>query len=47
MLGLKKKMVRRFYLRPAYLWRRLREAATLPEMAAQVREGWTLLRRNL
>jgi anaerobic magnesium-protoporphyrin IX monomethyl ester cyclase len=46
-VALKKRMVRRFYLRPHYLWRRLRDAASLPEMAAQVREGWALLRRNL
>ena len=47
MLALKKRMVRRFYLRPSYLWRRLRATASLPELAAQLREGAALLRRNV
>lgn len=47
MLELKKQMIRRFYLRPAYLWRRLRGAASLYELKAEVREGLALLRRNV
>ncbi len=47
MLALKKRMVRRFYLRPSYLWRRLRATASLPELASQLREGVALLRRNV
>jgi radical SAM superfamily enzyme YgiQ (UPF0313 family) len=46
MLALKKRMVRRFYLRPGYLWRRLVSVRTPRELASQVREGWTLLARN-
>lgn len=47
MLALKKEMVRRFYLRPRYLMRRLRGAASPGELARQAREGLALLRRNL
>lgn len=47
MLGLKRRMVRRFYLRPSYLWRRLRGAGSLFELRAQAREGLALLRRNI
>lgn len=47
MLELKKRMVRRFYLRPGYLWRRLTNAASLGELRAQAREGLALLLRNV
>lgn len=47
MLALKRSMVRRFYLRPSYLWRRLRSLRTWHELQSQVREGATLLARNL
>ena len=47
MLALKKRMVRRFYLRPSYLWRRFKSAASLYELRAQAREGLALLRRNV
>jgi hypothetical protein len=47
MLALKKEMVRRFYLRPRYLMRRLRSATNPGELARQAREGLSLLRRNL
>ncbi len=47
MLALKKEMVRRFYLRPRYLMRRLRGVANPGELARQAREGLSLLRRNL
>jgi radical SAM superfamily enzyme YgiQ (UPF0313 family) len=47
MLALKKRMIRRFYLRPGYLWRRFRSAASLYELRAQAREGLALLRRNV
>ena len=47
MLALKKRMVRRFYLRPSYLWRRLRSTSSLYELRAQAREGLALLRRNV
>jgi radical SAM superfamily enzyme YgiQ (UPF0313 family) len=46
MLSMKKKMVRRFYLRPSYLWRRLRSASSLQELTGQFREGLALLSRN-
>ena len=47
MVALKKRMVRRFYLRPGYLLRRLRDARNLYELKAQAREGLALLRRNV
>jgi radical SAM superfamily enzyme YgiQ (UPF0313 family) len=47
MLALKKRMVRRFYLRPSYLWRRVTSAANLYELRAQAREGLALLFRNV
>lgn len=47
MLRLKKRAVRRFYLRPTYLWRRLRETTTLRDLKSQAAEGLALLRRNL
>lgn len=47
MEALKRRMVRRFYLRPGYLWRRLRQARNLHELSSQAREGWALLARNL
>jgi hypothetical protein len=46
-LALKRRLVRRFYLRPAYLWRRLRDAQGLLELGRQTREGLALLRRNV
>ncbi|MCK6445799.1 MAG: radical SAM protein [Planctomycetes bacterium] len=46
MLAMKKRMVRRFYLRPGYLWRRLTSAKSLYELKAQAREGLALLLRN-
>jgi hypothetical protein len=46
MLALKKRMIRRFYLRPSYLWNRLRAVQSPWELGAQVREGLALLRRN-
>jgi radical SAM superfamily enzyme YgiQ (UPF0313 family) len=46
-LAMKRRMVRRFYLRPGYLWRRARAAASPWELAAQAREGLALLRRNV
>ena len=47
MLALKKRMIRRFYLRPAYLWRRLASVRSLGELEAQAREGLALLARNV
>jgi len=47
MLALKKRMVRRFYLRPGYLWRRVSSVRSLHELSAQLREGLALLRRNV
>ncbi len=46
MLRLKKRMVRRFYLRPSFLGRRLLAVGSWHEALAQVREGLALLRRN-
>lgn len=47
MLALKKRMVRRFYLRPNYLLRRLASLRTPHELTAHLREGLALLSRNL
>jgi hypothetical protein len=47
MLALKRRMIRRFYLRPGYLWRRMTSASSLYELGAQAREGLALLRRNV
>ena len=46
MLALKKRMIRRFYLRPSYLWRRVSSVRSLYELRAQAREGLALLLRN-
>ncbi len=40
----RRRAVARFYLRPGYLWRRLRHLRTRAEMFAQAREAWSLLR---
>jgi len=42
----KRRLNRRFYLRPGYLWRRVRDARSLGELTRQAREGLALLRRN-
>lgn len=47
MLALKRSMVRRFYLRPSYLLRRLTSVKSLWELGSQAREGLALLRRNV
>lgn len=47
MLALKKRMVRRFYLRPGFLWKRLTSTRNWWEFSAQVKEGLALLRRNV
>lgn len=47
MLDLKRRMVRRFYLRPGYLLRRLRDVRSWGELRRQAREGLALLNRNL
>lgn len=47
MLALKKSMVRRFYLRPRYLWRRIAAVRSAHELGGQVREGLALLYRNV
>ena len=44
---LKRRAVRRFYLRPSYLWRRVRALRSLHELKSQAREGFALLARNL
>jgi len=43
---LKREMIRRFYLRPSYLARRVTSARSLWELRSQAREGLALLRRN-
>lgn len=45
-LELKQKAVRRFYLRPRYLWRRLRTLASWWEFKSQIQEGFALIWRN-
>lgn len=47
MLALKKRMVRRFYLRPRYLLQRLASIRSPHELTSQVTEGLALLRRNV
>ena len=47
MLALKRSMIRRFYLRPSYLLRRLANVRSLWELGSQAREGLALLRRNV
>ncbi len=46
MLALKTHAIRRFYLRPSYLARRLAGVRTLHELRSQVTEGIALLKRN-
>ena len=43
---LKRRMIRRFYLRPSWLWRRVRDVSGPRELFAQAREGLALLSRN-
>jgi radical SAM superfamily enzyme YgiQ (UPF0313 family) len=40
----RRRAVRSFYLRPGYLWRRLRHVRTRAELLGQAREAWMLLR---
>jgi uncharacterized radical SAM superfamily protein len=47
MLAMKKKMVRRFYFRPSYLMHRVRSVESFAEFVGQVREGFSLLARNV
>ncbi|MEZ6015660.1 MAG: radical SAM protein [Planctomycetota bacterium] len=42
----KRRLNRRFYLRPGYLWRRARDTRSFGELARHAREGFALLRRN-
>jgi len=44
---LKRRFNRLFYLRPSYLWKRLRSIGSPYELLAHAREGAALLRRNL
>ena len=46
MLELKRSMVRKYYLRPGYLLRRLLAVRTWHELKGQVREGFALLAKN-
>jgi len=43
---IKRRMIRRFYLRPRWLWRRVRDVSGPRELFAQAREGLALLSRN-
>lgn len=47
MLTLKRSMIRKFYLRPSYLLRRITSVRSLWELGSQAREGLALLRRNV
>jgi hypothetical protein len=47
MLALKKSMVRRFYLRPSWIARRIAGVRSPGELVRQAREGVALLARNL
>jgi anaerobic magnesium-protoporphyrin IX monomethyl ester cyclase len=47
MRALKKRMIRRFYLRPGWIARRLASVRSPGELARQVREGAALLARNV
>jgi radical SAM superfamily enzyme YgiQ (UPF0313 family) len=46
-LRAKKRLVRRFYLRPSYWWTRARAAQGPRELLAQAREGLALFARNV
>lgn len=46
MLALKRRAIRKFYLRPGYLARRVAGVRTFHELQSQVREGFALLMRN-
>jgi hypothetical protein len=46
MLELKRRAIRRFYLRPGYLFKRLARVRTAHELNSQIREGFALLMRN-
>lgn len=41
---LKKKAIMDFYLRPSYLWNRLKKISSFYELKEQIYEGWALLR---
>jgi radical SAM superfamily enzyme YgiQ (UPF0313 family) len=45
-MRLKRRAIFRFYLRPSYLWRRLRTVGSVDELVSQVREGAALLSRT-
>jgi anaerobic magnesium-protoporphyrin IX monomethyl ester cyclase len=42
----KRRLNRGFYLRPRYLWKRVRDVRSMGELVRQTREGLALLRRN-
>ena len=44
---LKKKAVRDFYLRPDYIFRRVASTRSLSDLTSQVREGLSLLLKNI
>ncbi|MBI5742145.1 MAG: radical SAM protein [Nitrospirae bacterium] len=46
MLELKRKAVREFYLRPGYIFKRLRGISSVLEIREQVSECWSLLKKN-
>lgn len=43
-LELKRKALKEFYLRPSYLWRRLKSITSFYELKEHIYEGWILLR---
>jgi hypothetical protein len=43
--SLKNEAIRRFYGRPGYLWRRLRQMTTMYELRRNLINGWALLSR--
>jgi len=47
LLKLKRKAIRRFYLRPSYLLRRLTAVRSWFELRSQLREGLALVLKNL
>jgi len=44
---LRRRFILGFYLRPSYLWRRLRKLGSWYELRAQISEGWAMLKGGL
>ncbi len=47
LIALRDEAVRRFYFRPAYIWKRARKTATWPQFKAQAATGWSLFQQSV